>query len=208
MINKKCKKVGQVLKKVSNLIRVLVKSLGIFVVFLLTMILLNTVHANTFHANNNTQTNVNTKTRLNKSNEQPFSLKTFNALKHKNLGQQWAVILWSVDCPACFKELALVNKLRQEQPDLAIVFINADENAVDNEAFAERAKIIVDYGMGNLPNLYFSYNQATKSRYQIDPQWYGELPRSYFINRDGVFRGKSGLVQESLIRKWLMAKSQ
>ena len=206
MINLKSKQVGQALSKLSGLMRLLVKSLGVLVVFLLTIILLNTVHANTFHANNNTQTNVNTKTRLNKSNEQPFSLKTFNALKHKNLGQQWAVILWSVDCPACFKELALVNKLRQEQPDLAIVFINADENAVDDEAFAERAKIIVDYGMGNLPNLYFSYNQATKSRYQIDPQWYGELPRSYFINRKGFFRGKSGLAKESHLRKWLMTQ--
>jgi hypothetical protein len=201
MSNLKTKLMG-ILKKITDLLNLLVRSLGILLALFLAVIFLNTVNASTVNANDKTDTWVNT------INEQPFSLKTFNALKHKHLGQQWAVILWSVDCPACFKELALVNKLRQEQPDLAIVFINTDENAIGVEASAERSRIMTNYGMGGLPHLYFTNNQASKSRYQIDPHWYGELPRTYFIDRKGIFHGKSGFTQEALIRKWLMTNIQ
>ena len=117
------------------------------------------------------------------------------------MGKQWLMILWSVDCPACFKEMALIQKLKNNFGKLPVVFINADDN---DEVMIERAKILDGYRLDALDNYYFIDGQSQQSRYLIDPNWYGELPRSYFFDKNGKFYGKSGLIDEKLLKRWLL----
>ena len=84
---------------------------------------------------------------------------------------------------------------------LNVVYINADDS--DEVAF-ERKQVLADYEMNLFENFYFADGQGDKSRYHIDPSWYGELPRSYFVNEEGMFHGKSGLLDEALIIQWLL----
>ena len=135
------------------------------------------------------------------SEPQPFTKAKLEVIKQQYLGKQWLMILWSVDCPACFKELALIQKIRETKPDLNVVIINADDNDEINE---ERQKVMALYGLSTLTNLYFNDGEGDQARYIIDKSWYGELPRSYFVDTNGKFHGKSGLVNEKLIRKWLV----
>ena len=130
-----------------------------------------------------------------------FSASTFKELKQQNLGKQWLMILWSVDCPACFKELALIQKIRAINSDINVVIINADDN---DEVEDERQKVISSYELSSLQNYYFADGEGDQARFIIDSTWYGELPRSYFIESNGKFHGKSGLVNEKLVRKWLI----
>jgi len=133
---------------------------------------------------------------------QVFSRGNFEQVKKANLGKQWLMVLWSVDCPACFKELALLKQIHQSQENIAVVLVNADDNQdVDDE----RNKIIASYKLSSLPNYYFADDTGDESRYIIDSNWYGELPRSYFVSAEGKFHGKSGLIDEQLLRKWLLA---
>jgi thiol-disulfide isomerase/thioredoxin len=133
----------------------------------------------------------------------PFSNDAFIALKQQKLGECWLIVLWSLDCPACFKELKLLQAMQKLAPNkpLNVVYINADD--IDEVAF-ERKQVLAVYEMRAFDNFYFVDGQADKSRYQIDPSWYGELPRSYFVDEEGKFHGKSGLLDEALIRKWLL----
>jgi thiol-disulfide isomerase/thioredoxin len=139
------------------------------------------------------------------SNLRPFTKDAFAQLKQEKLGEQWLIVLWSLDCPACFKELKLIQALQQSNKNKAlnVIFINADDNY---EVAFERKQVLAYYDMLNFTNFYFVDGQGGASRYQIDPQWYGELPRSYFVDQQGKFHGKSGLLDESLIRKWLIEK--
>ena len=84
---------------------------------------------------------------------------------------------------------------------LNVVYINADDS--DEVAF-ERKQVLADYEMNLFENFYFADGQEDKSRYQIDPSWYGELPRSYFVDEAGKFHGKSGLLDKALINQWLL----
>jgi len=129
-----------------------------------------------------------------------FNQSTFDKLKQNYKDKQWLMILWSVDCPACFKELALIKKLRKSQPDLPIVIINADDS---DEVANERVKVMLDYQMDDLTNYHFTDGQGDSNRFMVDSNWYGELPRSYFVEANGKFHGKSGLLKEELIKKWL-----
>jgi len=130
-----------------------------------------------------------------------FTKTSFENIKQQNLGKKWLMILWSVDCPACFKELALIEKLQENTPDIAVVIVNVDDN---DEVAIERKKIINSYELSSLANYYFGDGLGDQSRYLIDKNWFGELPRSYFIEENGKFHGKSGLVKEELVKKWLV----
>ena len=122
-------------------------------------------------------------------------------LKTQHMGKQWLMLLWSVDCPPCFKELANIQKLQRQHNDLAVVIINTDAN---DEVKTERTEIIEKFELGNITHFHFIDGQGDQSRFHIDPHWYGELPRSYFVASDGQFHGKSGLVNKSTLTKWLV----
>ncbi len=134
-----------------------------------------------------------------------FTQENFAQLKQQNFGQQWLMILWSVDCPACFKELALIQKVRQQHPDILIAIINADDSI---DIGIERERIITSYQLQSVPNYHFSEGQGNYSRFLIDNNWYGELPRSYFIDVMGKFHGKSGLIEGQMVKKWLVEQSK
>lgn len=122
-------------------------------------------------------------------------------VKAHNMGKQWLMLLWSVDCPPCFKELAIIQKLQSQHGDLAVVIINTDAN---DETHAERREIIEKFELSNLTNFHFVDGKGDQSRFFIDPTWYGELPRSYFVESSGKFHGKSGLVNKSILTQWLI----
>ena len=117
------------------------------------------------------------------------------------MGKQWLMLLWSVDCPPCFKELAIIQKLKAQHENLAVVIINTDAN---DEIKAERKEIIEKFELSNFTNFHFVDGKGDQSRFFIDPNWYGELPRSYFIESSGKFHGKSGLVNKSILTQWLI----
>jgi len=135
------------------------------------------------------------------ADQQIFTRDSFEQVKQQYKDKQWLIILWSVDCPACFKELALLEKIRKEKRHLPVVLINVDDSP---EVNLERYKVLAQYKLADLQNLYFVEDQADQSRFMIDSKWYGELPRSYFIDKKGVFHGKSGLLDEALMIHWLL----
>jgi len=130
-----------------------------------------------------------------------FDKEQLSLVKKQNMGKQWLMLLWSVDCPPCFKELAIIQKLQNLHNDLAVVIINTD---ADDEIAEERTEIIEKFKLAHLSNFHFVDGQSDQSRYIIDSNWYGELPRSYFVQKSGEFHGKSGLVNESILIKWLL----
>jgi thiol-disulfide isomerase/thioredoxin len=134
-------------------------------------------------------------------NLQAFEPSLFEEIKQEYQGKKWLTLLWSVDCPPCMKELAIVELLQKKQKDLAIVIINVD---TFEESDKQRDQIIMDFNLTEQSHLYFREGFEDQSRYSIDPQWFGELPRSYFIDAAGVSHGKSGLASKALLTKWLL----
>ena len=134
--------------------------------------------------------------------EQAFNQQVFQQVKEKYQGTKWLMLLWSVDCPPCMKELALVQALRQTKNDLAVVMINVDS---DEGSAQQRQEILQQFNLAGLNHFYFRDGFEDHSRYLIDPQWFGELPRSYFVDEAGTLHGKSGLVAKALLEKWLLA---
>jgi len=133
---------------------------------------------------------------------EPFTQAVFEQIKKQYQGKKWLTLLWSVDCPPCMKELALIQALQQQKKHLAVVVINVDTHENSEQ---QREEILQHFELSQQTHLFFRDGFEDQSRYLIDPQWYGELPRSYFIDEAGAFHGKSGLVSKLLLDKWLLA---
>lgn len=130
-----------------------------------------------------------------------FTKQALNDVTTQYHNKKWLMVLWSVDCPPCFKELSLLSKLAQAQPNLPVVLINTD----DDESYKQqRIEVIAKYGLEKLSNYYFAPNSAAQSRYIIDAKWFGELPRSYFYDENGKRTGLSGLIDKKTLSRWVL----
>lgn len=123
---------------------------------------------------------------------------SYAKIEHSNTGLPFLVALWSLDCPPCMKELEILDRVHQKYPHFKIVLINID----GIEAIDDAESRLASFRLGSVNNWIFASEQAEKLRFSIDPQWYGELPRSY-LYQNGKRRGHSGLIDETRLWSWL-----
>lgn len=114
-------------------------------------------------------------------------------------GAPFVVSYWSIDCPPCFKELAMWSRLTQIYPSLKVVLVSTDDWEMRDTVSESLRKMSVS----NLESWLYAEENADKLRFEIDPKWYGELPRTYFYNAVGEAKGLSGLIQQSKVETWI-----
>lgn len=101
------------------------------------------------------------------------------------------VMFWSVECPPCYDELAMVEGLLAQYPELPITLVSTDDMVLHRE---EINSIYNTLKGAQLQMWTFAEGRADSLRYAIDPQWSGELPRSYYVDTEGQKRGHSGVI--------------
>jgi len=119
-------------------------------------------------------------------------------IQHKDQ-QAFILILWSLDCPPCLKELSLLQSLKGAFSMNQIVLVSTD----DQDSSTDVQKILVDYQLNEWDNWFFADALPERLRYIIDPDWYGELPRSYFYDSKHQRKAHSGLLNEVMLKAWL-----
>jgi len=91
-------------------------------------------------------------------------------------------------------------KLLQERSDLNLVVINAD--LVPNEPGAVSA-MLAQTGLAAAENWTFDDSFVERLRYEIDPRWQGDIPRTLLIARDGATTVIEGVADLDNVRAWL-----
>lgn len=134
---------------------------------------------------------------------QPFTATSLAQVQHQFQGRPFILVLWSLHCAPCFAELAMLGRELISQPDLPLVLVSADAHATQEDV----QMLLEDYGLQNLPSWQFAGDFPEALRYHIDPDWYGELPRSYFYNAAHERRSHSGQLSRAMLAQWLTTKS-
>lgn len=123
-------------------------------------------------------------------------------------GQPLIVAMWSVSCTHCGADLEIFQKLAARHPQLKLVLISSD--TPEQKALIEQSLNKYNLGPRNAKNLHgkveswvFGDSFTDRLRFEIDPQWYGELPRTYFIEANGKIRGVSGVLDEQETAAWV-----
>jgi hypothetical protein len=88
--------------------------------------------------------------------------------------------------------------MRTRYPHLPLVLISTDD--ISDEAMAAMA--LKDFAMDGEESWIFA-DDAQKLRFEIDPGWYGELPRAYFYDASHHREGVSGRLARERIEAWL-----
>ncbi len=114
-------------------------------------------------------------------------------------GQPFMMVLWSIDCPPCIKELSLFRDFQPQLSKKNIVLISID----GSEPVSVIQQVLADHQLGELDQWIFSGEMVERLRYAIDPEWYGELPRTYFYEREGNRVAHSGMLTEKILTEWL-----
>jgi hypothetical protein len=109
------------------------------------------------------------------------------------------VLLWSLTCAPCREELRLLGTLRRERGALPVVLVCTDGR--DERGDAEAA--LAHAGLTGVESWIFAGGNANRLRYEIDPDWFGELRRAYFYDGAGGRTAVSGGLKRAQLEDWL-----
>jgi len=125
-----------------------------------------------------------------------FKLDSYQTILQQNKKQPFFMVLWSLDCMPCMKELKMLGEFHQKYPQHKLVLISTDNINQSDEI----VQLITEYGLQTVDQWVFD-GSFQYLRHSIDPAWYGELPRGYFFKRDQTRIASSGqLHQNQLIQ--------
>jgi hypothetical protein len=127
---------------------------------------------------------------------QETQTKTFNSgsyqqILRENAEQAFILAIWSLDCPSCLKDMRILSEVKHSHPELKIIMLSTDEPNAASEVNAMLAR----QHLSDLESWVFGDEDAQKLRYEIDPSWFGELPRTYFYDKTQKRSGKSGAMK-------------
>jgi len=128
-----------------------------------------------------------------------FTTTTLEDIKAQRDGEPFVLALWSVTCPPCMVELEMFGELLKEYPDLPLVLVSTDDIAGLEDAL----DFLYDYELEGITSWMFADSFTERLRFSIDPNWFGELPRSYYYDPAHQAEAHSGILKEEQVRDWL-----
>jgi len=121
----------------------------------------------------------------------PFTSGSYQQILTATANRGFMLVIWSLDCSTCIKDMELLSAIHKNRPDLKIIMLSTDEPAANAEIQAMLAK----YLLTDIENWVFADDNSQKLRYEIDPGWYSELPRTYFFSAAHQREGVSGALK-------------
>ena len=131
----------------------------------------------------------------------PFVRGSWQEMLRSHKGRPTLVHFWGVTCGPCKIELPLLGQFMKDHSELDVVMISAD--LVPNLPGAARA-MLEKAGLGTAENWLFSDGFVERLRFEIDPAWQGEIPRTLLIARDGTVTTIEGSAEIPDLEKWLV----
>ena len=128
-----------------------------------------------------------------------FERGSWPQLLHSHAGHPTLVHFWGVTCGPCKVELPQLGEFMKQHPRVDIVTISAD--LVPNLGAAARS-MLQDAGLSSAENWIFSDGYAERLRYEVDPSWQGDIPRTMLIARDGEITTIEGSADMATLEKW------
>ncbi len=130
---------------------------------------------------------------------QPFVRGTWQQILKDNAGKPVVLHFWGLTCAPCLAELPRWAELRKARPDMKVIMIAADTPASDT---ADLLKTLQKAGLAGVESWSFADAFSERLRFEIDPRWRGEMPRTILIASDGKPTVMVGLADLPAIRAW------
>lgn len=133
----------------------------------------------------------------------PFVSGSIKEIAAARQGKPFILGLWSLTCPHCREELAALSGLQKKYPGLDVVLVSTDSP----EESAEVVATLRQFSLDRAQAWVFSDPFVERLRFEIDPKWHGELPRTYLYEASHQARAFSGKLDPQQIERWIRANS-
>jgi thiol-disulfide isomerase/thioredoxin len=118
----------------------------------------------------------------------PFVAGSMQQIRAAHAGRPFVLALWSLTCSHCQEELAQLGTLQRRHPELNVVLISTD---TPDDAKALTATL-ARHGLARAEAWVYADAFVERLRFEIDPRWGGELPRTYFFDHAHAVTVRSG----------------
>jgi thiol-disulfide isomerase/thioredoxin len=138
---------------------------------------------------------------------QPLLRGSYQKIIAAHAGKPFIVALWSVSCTHCGADLEIFKRLAQKYEDFNLVLISTD--SPEQEAIIARTLQRYNLAQGGQKRLakveswVFADSYTERLHFEIDPKWYGELPRTYLFDAKGKVTAISGVLDEAQTERWV-----
>ena len=133
-------------------------------------------------------------------NLRPFKRGSWQEIRQAHAGRPTVVHFWGLTCGPCRVEMPQWGKLLRERSDLDLVAIDAD--LIPNQV-EDASEMLARTGLAGAENWIFDDPFTERLRFEIDPRWQGEIPRTMLIARDGKTTVIEGVADPAQVRAWL-----
>ena len=129
----------------------------------------------------------------------PFVRGSWQEMLRSHKGRPTLVHFWGVTCGPCKVELPLLGQFMKEHAGIDVVTVSAD--LVPDLPGATRA-MLEKSGLWPAENWIFNDGFVERLRFEIDPAWQGDIPRTLLIARDGSVTTIEGSAEIPDLEKW------
>lgn len=129
----------------------------------------------------------------------PFERGTWQSVLRGHTGRPTLVHFWGVTCGPCKVELPLLGRFAKDHPEIDVVTISAD--LVPNLPAATQS-MLDKAGLSWTENFVFNDGFAERLRFEIDPAWQGDIPRTMLISPEGTVTTIEGSAEIADLEKW------
>jgi thiol-disulfide isomerase/thioredoxin len=129
---------------------------------------------------------------------------SWQELRQAHAGQPLIVHFWGVTCGPCRAEMPQWGQFLKQHPGFPLVTIDAD--LVPNDASSVKTMLAQD-GLSGAENWTFDDDFVERLRYEIDPRWQGDIPRTLLIARDGTVTTIEGVADFAKVASWWRSQS-
>ncbi len=130
----------------------------------------------------------------------PFVRGSWAEMRRAHRGAPVIVHFWGLSCAPCLGELPRWGQLLHDRPGLNLVLVAADPAPED----PARVKVTLDRaGLASAEAWAFADSFLDRLRFEVDPDWAGELPFTVLIGKDGITTSRAGTTDFATLGTWL-----
>jgi len=140
---------------------------------------------------------------------QPLKRGSFQQIVTAHAGKSFIVAMWSLSCTHCGADLEIFERLAKKYPQFNLVLISTDspeQEAALQRTLGKYQLVPATKRQGKVESWVFADSYTERLRFEVDSQWYGELPRTYFYDAKGKATAISGVLDEAETEQWVKGK--
>lgn len=136
----------------------------------------------------------------------PFVRGSFAAIRASHTGKPLIVHIWSLTCAPCLTELPVWGLMAAAHRDIALVLIEADRptDKPDPRAMGR----LHSAGLDGVESWVFADRFEDRLRFEIDPDWQGELPRTLLVASNGTVSAVTGPIDATEVERWIAEQAR